>query len=107
MCQDGDFVGLFAFHINHVISKFRRSSRKEVVHAISLIIPRAIWDVEKTCGKDAEGEKVLAIKEITKVKTNKSIAERINPCVMTEIGESVRIFGKILQRGNHGLIAVV
>ena len=59
------------------------------------------------CGKDlAEGEKVL-IKETTKVKTNKSIAERINRCVMTEIGESVRIFGKILQRGNLGLIAVV
>ena len=60
------------------------------------------------CGKDlAEGEKVLAIKEITKVKTNKSIAERMNRCVMTEIGESVRIFTKILQRGNLGLIAVV
>ena len=59
------------------------------------------------CGKDlAEGEKVL-IKETTKVKTNKSIAERINRCVMTEIGESVRIFGKILQRGNLGLIAMV
>ena len=60
------------------------------------------------CGKDlAEGEKVLAIKEIAKVKTNKSIAERINRRVMTKIGESVRIFGKILQRGNLGLIAVV
>ena len=60
------------------------------------------------CGKDlAEGDKVLAIKEITKVKTNKSIAERMNRCVMTEIGESARIFGKILQRGNLGLIAVV
>ena len=60
------------------------------------------------CGKDlAEGENVLVIKKITKVKTNKSIAERINRCVMTEIGESVRIFGKILQRGNIGLIAVV
>ena len=59
------------------------------------------------CGKDlAEGVKVL-IKETTKVKTNKSIAERINRCVMTEIGESVRIFGKILQRGNLGLIAMV
>ena len=58
------------------------------------------------CGKDlAEGEKVLVIKEIAKVKTNKSIAERINRCVMTKIGE--RIFGKILQRGNLGLIAVV
>ena len=53
------------------------------------------------CGRDFEkGEKVLVIKEITKVKTNKSNAERINRCVMTEIGESVRIFGKILQRGN-------
>ena len=60
------------------------------------------------CGKDlAEIEKVLVMKEIAKVKTNKSIAEKINPCVMTEIGESVRIFGKILQRGNLGLIAVV
>ena len=50
------------------------------------------------CGKDlAEGEKVLAIKEIAKVKTNKSIAKRTNLCVTTEIGESVRIFGKILQ----------
>ena len=58
-------------------------------------------------GKDlAETEKVL-IKEIAKVKTNKSVAERINRCVMTKIGESVRIFGKILQRGNLGLIAVV
>ena len=60
------------------------------------------------CGKDlAEGEKVLVIKEIAKVKTNKSIAERINHCVMTEIGESIRILGKILQRGNLGLFAVV
>ena len=60
------------------------------------------------CGKDrAEGENVLVIKEITKNKTNKLIAERINRCVMTEIGESVRISGKILQRGNIGLIAVV
>ena len=40
------------------------------------------------CGKDlAEGEKVLVIKEIAKVKTNKLIAERINRCVMTRIGE--------------------
>ena len=60
------------------------------------------------CGKDlAEGEKALVIKEIAKVETNKSIGERINRCVMTEIGESVRTFGKILQRGNLGLIAVV
>ena len=43
------------------------------------------------CGKDlAEGEKVFVIKEIAKVRTNKSIARRINHCVMTEIGESVR-----------------
>ena len=47
------------------------------------------------CGKDlAEGEKVLVIKEIAKVKTNKSIAERINHCVITKIGESVRICEK-------------
>ena len=60
------------------------------------------------CGKDLpEGEKVLVIKQIAKVKTNKSIAERINRFVMTEIGESVRIFGKIFQRGTLGLIAVV
>ena len=60
------------------------------------------------CGKSlAEGEKVLIIKETTKVKTNKSIAERINRCVMTEIGERVRIFGKILQRRNLDLIALV
>ena len=39
-----------------------------------------------------EGEKVLVIKEITKVRTNKSIAERINRCVMTEIAESAKIF---------------
>ena len=43
----------------------------------------------------AEGEKVLVIQEIAKVKTNKSIFERINRCVMTETGESVRIFGNI------------
>ena len=60
------------------------------------------------CGKGlAEGEKVLVIKETTKVKTNKSISERIKLSVMKEIDESVRIFGKILQRGNLGLIAVV
>ena len=51
LSQGGDIVGLFAFHINRVISKSRRSSRKEVVHAISLIIPRAIWDVKKTLQK--------------------------------------------------------
>ena len=59
-------------------------------------------------GKDLEeGRKLLVMKEIGKVKTNKSIANRINRCVMTEIGESVRIFGKILQGGNVSLIAVV
>ena len=47
------------------------------------------------CEKNlAEGEKVLVIKEIAKVKTNKSPAERINCCVMAEIGESVRILEK-------------
>ena len=55
----------------------------------------------------AEDEKVLPIKEITKVKTKKSFAERINRCVMTEKGESVGIFRKILQKGSLGLIAVV
>ena len=55
----------------------------------------------------AEGEKVRAIKEITTVKTNKQIAERMNRCVNTEISESVWIFTKILQRGNLSLIAVV
>ena len=49
------------------------------------------------CGKDlAEGEKLLAIKEIAKAKTNKSVAERISRCVMTEIDER-----------NVSLIAVV
>ena len=46
--------------------------------------------------------KVLAIKEITKVKTNKSIAERMNRCVMTEIDESVSIFF----RGGLNLISM-
>ena len=60
------------------------------------------------CGKDlAEGENVLVIKEIAKVKTNKSVAERINRSVMTKIGEIVRFFVKILERENLGLIAVV
>ena len=60
-----------------------------MVHAISLIIPRALWDVEKTLQKAKKS--LLYIKEISKVKTNKSITERMNRCVMTEIGESVRI----------------
>ena len=47
------------------------------------------------CEKDfAEGEKLLVMGEIAKVKTNKSISEGIRRCVMTEIGKSVRIFGK-------------
>ena len=51
------------------------------------------------CAKDvAEGEELVVIKEIGKAKTNKSIARRINRCVVTEIGKSVRIFGKILYR---------
>ena len=103
MNQGGDIVGLFAFHINHVISKSRPSSRRGG--------PRYYFNNSSSdmgCKKDlAKGEKVLVIKEIAKVKTNKSIAERINSYVMTKIGESVRIFGKILQRGNLGLIAVV
>ena len=54
------------------------------------------------CGKDlAEGEELLVIKEIGKVKTNKSIAERINRCVMTEIGKSVRSFGINLLQGKR------
>ena len=53
------------------------------------------------CRKDlAEGKEVLVIKKIAKVRTNISIAKRINRCVMTEKGESVRIFRKMLQRGN-------
>ena len=56
------------------------------------------------CGKDiAEGEKINVIKEIGTVKTNKSIAERINHCVMTEIGESVWIFEKVRQTGKVSL----
>ena len=54
-----------------------------------------------------EGEKVLVINEIAKVKPNRSIAGRINRCVMVEIREIVWICGKILQRGNIGLIAAV
>ena len=54
-------------------------------------------------GKDlAEGEEVLVIKKIAKVRTNISIAKRIDRCVITEIGESVRNFRKILQRRNLG-----
>ena len=60
------------------------------------------------CGKYyLESKKVLFIKEIAEVRTNESIAERINRCVVTEMGKIVRIFGKILQRENLGMIAVV
>ena len=54
------------------------------------------------CRKD-----LAVLKEIAKVKSTKSIAERIGCCVLTKIGESVRIFEKILQKGNLGLIAMV
>ena len=61
------------------------------------------------CGNDlnCRRRKRLIIEEIRKAKTNKSIAERINCSVMTEIGKSVRIFRKVLQRGKVILIAVV
>ena len=60
------------------------------------------------CGKDLpECEKQLVIRERAKAKTTRSIGERINRCVMTEIDESVKIFGKILQRGFVNLIPVV
>ena len=60
------------------------------------------------CRKDLpEGEKLLVIKEIAKAKTTRSTCERINRFVMTEICVSVSIFGKIPQRGNVNLIAVV
>ena len=60
------------------------------------------------CGKDLpEGEQLLVIKEIAKAKTTRPTGERINRCVMTEIGKSVRIFGQILQRGNVSVISVV
>ena len=65
-CQGGDIDAFFGFHINHVISK------KDLV----------------------VGENALVVKEIAKVRTNKPFAGRINRCVMTEIGESVRILEK-------------
>ena len=51
---------LFAFHINHVVSKSRRSSKREVVHAISLIVFRAIWNVEKTLQTVAKPARFLS-----------------------------------------------
>ena len=94
-------VKLFAFHINHVISQSMRTSRKEVVHDIFSIIPRAILDVKRSCSRQKSPL------SITKARTNKSISELINRCVMTKIDVSVRISGKIFQRGNLGLNAVV
>ena len=54
----------------------------------------------------AEGEKLLDIEEIgkVKVKTSKSIAETTNCCVVIKIGKCSDFF---LQRGNLTLIAVV
>ena len=47
------------------------------------------------CGKNlVEDEKVFVIKEIAKVRTNKSIAGRMNCCVITDIGKSARILEK-------------
>ena len=47
------------------------------------------------CRKDlAEGEKSSCYKRNNQ---SQNTSERINRCVMTEIGGSVRIFGKILQ----------
>ena len=103
MRQRGDIVGLFAFHINHVSQNPGVPPEKRWS---TLLVNNSSSDME--CGKDlAKGEKVLAIKEIAKVKTNRSIVERMNRCVMTEMDESIRIFRKILQRGNLDLIAVV
>ena len=54
------------------------------------------------CGKDlTEDLKVLVIKEIAKVETNKSIVAKINHCVVTELSENVRILGKISLRFRH------
>ena len=60
------------------------------------------------CGTDlVEGIISCYKKKTAKVRTNKSITGRINRCVMTEIVESVRILGKILQRGKLDLFVVV
>ena len=42
--------------------------------------------------RPCRGQKLLVIEEIGKVKITKSVAERINRCMMTGIGESVRIW---------------
>ena len=58
------------------------------------------------CEKNlAKGEEVLVRKKIVKVRTNKSIAKRIDRCVMTEIGESVRNFKKMLQREETSVVS--
>ena len=67
-----------------MISKFIRSSGKKVVHA--------------TGGKN--------IKEKAKGITKRSICEKTKRYVVTEIGDSNKIFGKVLQRENR-LIKVV
>ena len=47
------------------------------------------------CGKNLpEGEKLLVVKEIVKAKTTRSVGERINCCVMKEIGECCKDFWK-------------
>ena len=61
-----------------MISKSKCSSRKEVVHTISLIIPPATWDVEKILQKI--DEKVLAIMKIAKFRPNISISEKKSLC---------------------------
>ena len=43
----GNIVAMFTFHTSHMITKSRRWSIKEVVHANSFINCRAIWDLGK------------------------------------------------------------
>ena len=86
---------MFTFHISHVISKYRRSSIKKEVHAISFKRFRAIKNVKKIF---AEGEKVLVINEIAKGKTTKSISERIDLHVMTKKESSDMIFEKSFKK---------
>ena len=42
---------MFTFHISHVISKYRRSSIKKEVHAISFKSFRAVKNVKKILQK--------------------------------------------------------
>ena len=54
------------------------------------------------CEKDlAEGEGLLVMEEVGQVKADEMIAKKVSRCVMTEIAESVRSFGRILQRGKR------